>query len=146
MSACCLMSRCALRGIRCLTSTCALVNGRLGAGPGFAGGDGEQLGGQGLDLALGGGGIDQGVSSGQRHDALYGHCRVIDRAMKRGGRLVVFLGYLGAFADRSARWVTPEVDDSRGRSSSSRESGQHLVAPMQGAGTRRAFDVFDVGV
>ena len=52
-----------------------------------------------LDLALGGGGIDHRVGPGQRLDALHGHGWVIDRAMKRGGRGVVFLGYLGAVAD-----------------------------------------------
>ena len=71
----------------------------FGGGSGFAGGHCEELSGQGLDLALGGGGIDQGVGPGQRHYALHGHGWVIDRAMERGGGGVVFLGHLGAVTD-----------------------------------------------
>jgi hypothetical protein len=71
----------------------------FGGGSSFAGGHCEELSGQGLDLALGGGGIDRGVGPGQRHYALHGHSWVIDRAMERGGGRVVFLGRLGAVAD-----------------------------------------------
>ena len=98
-------SSCARRWIRCrsnadralvqLNSTCR----GFGGGAGLGGGDGEQLGGQALNLALGGGGIDQGVGPFQGRDALHGHGGVIDRAMKRGGGGVVFLGHLGAVTD-----------------------------------------------
>jgi hypothetical protein len=71
----------------------------LGAGCSFAGGEGEELGGEGLNLALGGGGIDQGVGPGQRHDGFHGHGWVIDCAMKWGGGFVAFFGYLGPCSD-----------------------------------------------
>jgi hypothetical protein len=66
---------------------------------GFADGQGGQLGGQRLDLALGGGGIDQRVGPLERHDALYGDARVLDCPVKRGGGLVVLSGHLGSRAD-----------------------------------------------
>ena len=52
-----------------------------------------------MDLALSGGGVDTGVGCGQAYYAALGHGWVIDRAVKRGGRGVVFLGHLGALAD-----------------------------------------------
>jgi hypothetical protein len=57
------------------------------------------LGGQGLDLTLGGGGVDPAVDYGQGCYAVSGHGWVIDRAVKRGGRGVVLLGHLGAVTD-----------------------------------------------
>ena len=65
---------------------------------GFGGGQGEQLGGQCMDLALGGCGVDQRVGPRQCHDACDCHVRVVDRAVERGPGFVVFLGDLGASA------------------------------------------------
>lgn len=58
----------------------------------------EQLGGQRLDLALGGCGIDQGGVLGQGHFVLHRHGWVADCAVKWGCGGVVFLGHLGAMA------------------------------------------------
>jgi hypothetical protein len=71
----------------------------FGGGSGFAGGQGEESGGQCLDLALGGRGVYQGVGPGQRHYVVHGHGWVIDCAVERGGGGVVFLGHFGAVTD-----------------------------------------------
>ena len=58
-----------------------------------------KLCGQGLDLALGGGGVDQSVGSGESGYAVDGGVGVIDGAVEWGGRCVVFLGHPGAVPD-----------------------------------------------
>jgi hypothetical protein len=78
---------------------CALGDSGFGGGSGLAGSYSEELGAQGLDLTLGGGGVDQSEGSGQSCYAVNAHGWVIDRAVKRGGRGVVFLGHLGAVTD-----------------------------------------------
>ena len=80
-----------------------------------------------MNLALGGGWIDQRVGPFERHDAVHGHARVIDRTVKRGGRLVVFPGYLGACADFGYQFllgveVVGQLDCSRQISLSSNSS------------------------
>ena len=70
----------------------------VGIIPGAAGGP-KALGIQGLDLALGGRGVDQSVGSGQSGYAVDGGVGVIDGAVEWGGRCVVFLGHLGAVTD-----------------------------------------------
>ena len=62
------MSRCARSLLRFLIRGCARIRGGnrgLGLRSGLAGGDRQQLGGQCLNLALHGGGIDAGVGVGQ---------------------------------------------------------------------------------
>src|SRR5271166_3496986 len=83
----------------CLVSRCARSGTGVGFRSGFAGGQGEELVGQGLNPALRGGGVNPALGCGQAHDAALGHRWVIDRALKRGGRSVVFLGDLGAVTD-----------------------------------------------
>ena len=63
----------------CLMSRCAHTGSEVDRRSCFGGGRGEELGAEGLDLALGSGGIDERVGTGQRHDALNCHGGVIHR-------------------------------------------------------------------
>ena len=66
---------------------------------GLGGGQGEQLGGEGLDLSLDGGGIQVGQHVRQDRLVFSGHGFVPVGSPVRGGRPVVLLGDLGAVAD-----------------------------------------------
>lgn len=64
----------------------------------LAGGNGEQLGGQGLDLALDRRGVDGCVGVGQARRVLGADSVVAFGAPVRGGRDVLLLGYAGPVA------------------------------------------------
>ncbi len=78
---------------------CARLEFGPGGGLGLAGGHFVKLCGQGLDLTLGGRGVDQSVGSGESGYAVDCGVGVIDGAVEWGGRGVVFLGHLGAVTD-----------------------------------------------
>jgi hypothetical protein len=65
----------------------------------LAGGHFVELCTQGLEMTLGGGGIDQSVGSGESGYAVDGGVGMIDGAVEWGGRGVVFLGHFGAVTD-----------------------------------------------
>ena len=79
---------------RRLISRCARaggLDGRFLAGLGLAGGDLQQLVGEGLDLALDGGRVEVGVGVGEDDLVLGGDAVVVGGAPVRRGRAVVFL-------------------------------------------------------